>query len=82
MLKKLLLKAIEVYQWGISPFFSIHLGIHCRYYPSCSEYTKIVISEWGILKGSWFALKRFLRCNPLFKGGVDFPPRKNFQKEF
>ncbi len=76
MLKNLFLKAIRLYQIGLSPFLSIHFGIHCRYYPSCSEYARVVISEWGIMKGGLLALKRFLRCNPLFTGGVDLPPRK------
>jgi putative membrane protein insertion efficiency factor len=79
MLKKLFFKAIKLYQIGLSPFLSIHLGIHCRYYPSCSEYARSVIAEWGIMKGGLLALKRFLKCNPFFTGGVDLPPQKNFK---
>ncbi|MBQ3592848.1 MAG: membrane protein insertion efficiency factor YidD, partial [Clostridia bacterium] len=35
----------------------------------------------GAAKGSLLAIWRILRCNPLFKGGIDFvPPRKDKKK--
>ncbi len=76
MLKTLVLQILLIYQKFFSPFFTVYLGINCRYYPSCSEYAKEVISEWGVIKGGYLTLKRFLKCNPLFRGGVDLPPKK------
>lgn len=38
----------------------------------------------GALKGSFLALKRLLKCNPLFKGGYDpvpLPKSKHTNKE-
>lgn len=36
----------------------------CRFYPTCSEYTKQVVIKHGVMKGGWLGLKRFLSCNP------------------
>lgn len=58
---------ITLYQRYISPI----LPSSCRYHPSCSEYTKISIMKFGILKGSLNGLLRILRCNAFFKGGFD-----------
>lgn len=71
-MKKLLLKLITIYQ-------STPLRSHskCKYYPSCSNYAKEVITTYGSLKGSLLSLKRILKCNPFSKGGVDLPPQKN-----
>uniref|UniRef100_A0A832GMR2 Putative membrane protein insertion efficiency factor n=1 Tax=Caldimicrobium thiodismutans TaxID=1653476 RepID=A0A832GMR2_9BACT len=80
MVKGLLLRLIELYQHFISPFLALHFNLHCRYYPSCSEYAKLAIKDWGILRGSLLALKRFLRCHPLSPGGIDFPPPKDLHR--
>jgi putative membrane protein insertion efficiency factor len=76
-LKNIVLKAISFYQRFISPMFAQIFGIHCRYYPSCSSYAYSVIKEWGVIKGSYLAMKRILRCNPFFEGGYDPPPLKD-----
>ncbi|MCS7199831.1 MAG: membrane protein insertion efficiency factor YidD [Caldimicrobium sp.] len=76
MIKNLFLKSINFYQRFLSPILSTYLNLHCRYIPSCSEYAKIALQEWGIWRGSLLALKRLLKCNPLFPGGYDYPPSK------
>ncbi len=43
----------------------------CRYYPTCSEYAAQAIEKKGIVKGSFFIIKRLSRCHPWSKGGVD-----------
>ena len=45
----------------------------CRFYPSCSQYAVMAIEKYGVLRGGFKAVLRILRCNPLFKGGIDFP---------
>ncbi len=77
ILKSLILKTIIFYQRFISPMVNQVFGIHCRYYPSCSSYAYSVIKEWGVIKGSYLAMKRFLKCNPFFNGGYDPPPLKD-----
>ena len=63
-MKKLLLCLIRFYQKAISPAFPAR----CRYYPTCSRYAYEAITKYGAAKGSWLALKRFLRCHPFYKG--------------
>ena len=46
-------------------------GIHCKFHPTCSEYTKQAINKYGSVKGSLLGIKRILKCNPFSKGGYD-----------
>jgi len=62
-MKKLLLSLIRFYQRNISP----SLPARCRYYPTCSAYAFQAIAKYGAAKGSYLALKRFLRCHPFSK---------------
>jgi putative membrane protein insertion efficiency factor len=39
----------------------------CRFSPSCSDYAKLAIVKYGILRGSMMALKRILCCHPFSK---------------
>lgn len=58
---------INLYQKHISS----HTKSHCRFYPTCSEYTKQAIDKYGIIRGSFKGIKRIIKCNPFSKGGVD-----------
>ncbi|MGN0014867.1 MAG: membrane protein insertion efficiency factor YidD [Candidatus Gastranaerophilaceae bacterium] len=69
MLKKIALFLIRIYQ-----FFSKYTPKTCRFYPTCSEYTKQAIEKYGFFKGGWLGLKRICRCHPLNKGGYDPVP--------
>lgn len=69
-MKKILIYLIEFYQKNISCFFESK-NIKCKYYPSCSEYTKQAIEKYGALIGSIYGIKRILKCNPFSKGGYD-----------
>ncbi len=66
-MKKIFIILIEKYQKYISPM----IGNNCKYYPSCSEYTKQAITKYGALKGIFYGIKRIIRCNPFSKGGYD-----------
>ncbi|MFV0464175.1 MAG: membrane protein insertion efficiency factor YidD [Nostocoides sp.] len=46
----------------------------CRFYPSCSTYAMTALERFGVLRGSWLALRRLGRCNPWNPGGVDHVP--------
>ncbi|MBU2809519.1 membrane protein insertion efficiency factor YidD [Acidithiobacillus ferrooxidans F221] len=61
---------VRGYQYIISPM----LGHHCRFFPTCSEYTCQAIERYGIAKGSWLGIKRISRCHPWHPGGVDPVP--------
>ncbi|MGB9792720.1 MAG: membrane protein insertion efficiency factor YidD [Thermacetogeniaceae bacterium] len=43
----------------------------CRFYPSCSEYAAEALMRYGLIRGSFFILKRLLRCHPWNPGGYD-----------
>ncbi len=69
-MKKILLKLIKLYKKFISPIFQSN-GTHCKYYPTCSEYTKQAIEKYGCIKGSLKGIIRIIKCNPFSKGGYD-----------
>jgi len=62
--------AIRLYQLVLSPF----LGRQCRFYPSCSAYTREAIDKYGLLKGIALGCRRLLRCHPFHPGGIDHVP--------
>ncbi|MCI5970595.1 MAG: membrane protein insertion efficiency factor YidD [Oscillospiraceae bacterium] len=66
-MKKALIRLILFYQKFISPLKKPC----CRFYPTCSQYALEAVEKYGVLKGSFLALKRILRCNPFCKGGFD-----------
>jgi putative membrane protein insertion efficiency factor len=61
---------IRLYQLLVSPL----LPPACRFYPTCSHYALSAVSEHGLLRGGWLALRRLARCHPFHPGGVDFVP--------
>ena len=67
LLEKGLVGGIVFYQKAISPY----LPHTCRYYPTCSEYSKEAIKKYGAFKGLLKSIWRILRCNPFSKGGYD-----------
>ncbi|MBR2588547.1 MAG: membrane protein insertion efficiency factor YidD [Bacilli bacterium] len=69
-MKKILIFLIKGYKKTISPIFSA-CGVHCKFYPSCSEYTMQAIEKYGTIKGMLLGVKRMLRCNPFSNGGYD-----------
>lgn len=69
-MKKSILFLIKKYKKYISPFFE-QIGIKCKYYPTCSEYSCQAVQKYGVFKGLFLSIKRILRCNPFSKGGYD-----------
>ena len=65
-----LISLIQLYQICLSPL----LGSNCRHLPSCSHYAKDALNMHGPLRGSYFALKRILRCHPWAEPMVDPVP--------
>ena len=69
---------IRGYQKHISP----HLGHHCRFVPTCSEYAVQALQVHVPVKGLLLAVWRILRCNPLGKFGFDpVPPKGRWVSE-
>jgi len=72
-MKKIAVFLINAYQLVLSPEsgFLRRNRLTCRFFPSCSEYTKQAIEKYGFFKGSWLGGKRILRCHPWHSGGHD-----------
>ena len=72
-MKKILIWLIKQYQNHISKWLTSR-NINCKFYPTCSEYTKQAIEKYGAGKGLLLGIKRILRCNPFSHGGYDPVP--------
>ncbi|MEC7878169.1 MAG: membrane protein insertion efficiency factor YidD [Bacteroidota bacterium] len=66
-IRKLLMLPIILYQYLISPLFPGS----CRFKPTCSEYAKLAILKYGVLKGFFLGLKRLSKCHPWGDSGYD-----------
>lgn len=76
-MKKALLFLINIYQKFISPL----TPATCRFYPTCSAYTKEAIEVYGPFKGGWLGFRRILKCHPFHKSGFDPVPLKKDNKK-
>lgn len=63
-------RVISAYQRVVSPI----VPPTCRFAPSCSEYARQALLAHGLLRGSWLAVLRLVRCHPFHPGGYDPPP--------
>ena len=59
---------VRLYQVTLRPV----LGGHCRFQPTCSDYSIVALTKYGALKGSIKTIYRIIRCNPW--GGCGFDP--------
>ncbi|MGD0035920.1 MAG: membrane protein insertion efficiency factor YidD [Bacteroidota bacterium] len=53
---------IRLYQRFVSALLPFN---HCRFYPSCSDYSLEAIETHGIISGFWLTIKRIAKCHPL-----------------
>ena len=70
-MKNVLIQIIKVYRKYISPLKGRPT---CIYYPTCSQYAIEALEKYGVVKGTYLAVKRILRCHPFHKGGYDPVP--------
>lgn len=68
-MKNIIIGFIKFYKLFLSPI----LPNSCRFYPTCSDYMILSIEKYGILKGLLKGIWRIIRCNPISKGGIDYP---------
>ena len=72
MIARALIALLRGYKRYISP----HLGHHCRFVPTCSEYAMQALATHGLVKGVLLTVWRLLRCQPFAKFGYDPVPPK------
>lgn len=80
-IKKIFNQGIRIYQKiffsFIAPLLKLLFPVECRFYPTCSDYAREAIQEYGIFKGTGMSIKRIGRCHPFHGSGIDLvPPKK------
>ncbi|MFQ5635747.1 MAG: membrane protein insertion efficiency factor YidD [Gammaproteobacteria bacterium] len=63
---------VRAYQLLVSPV----LGSRCRFHPTCSEYSRIALRRFGVMRGGWLTIRRLVRCQPFCDGGYDPVPER------
>lgn len=81
-MKKIILFLINTYQ-KISGFLEKegYVVKKCRFYPSCSEYSKIAFENKSFFEALKLSFKRFVRCGPHTDGGYDPVPGFGLEKK-
>lgn len=65
---------IQLYRHTVSP---LRLPT-CRFTPTCSQYAVDALTDFGVLRGSWLAVRRLAKCGPWHRGGWDpIPDRES-----
>lgn len=76
--QKVVVLLISAYQKTLSPDHGWFSGRFphgfCRFYPSCSEYTRLSILKFGVVVGLYYGSKRIIRCNPFAHPQIDKIP--------
>ena len=68
--RRALILLVRFYQMTLSGV----LGGHCRFVPSCSEYSIQALRKHGVFRGGYLTVRRLLRCNPFGGSGYDPVP--------
>jgi putative membrane protein insertion efficiency factor len=66
--------AFRLYKSLLCPVLHAISPSRCLYLPTCSEYAYTAVRRFGVVRGSWMALRRLARCHPWGKGGLDPVP--------
>ena len=72
-MKRVCMYLIDLYRKYLSPLKRKSV---CRFYPSCSNYAYEAFKKHGFFAGFYLSMKRILKCNPFFRGGIDYVPEK------
>jgi len=67
--QEIVLKLLEAWQWTRR-----FRRPACRFYPSCSEYTRQSVEKYGLASGLCLGMVRICKCHPFHDGGVDEVP--------
>ncbi|MEK7103010.1 MAG: membrane protein insertion efficiency factor YidD [Patescibacteria group bacterium] len=77
-MKTILSFLIGLYQRTLSPDHGLlrfrYPNGYCRFYPTCSQYSRQALMTHGAIYGSYLSIKRIVSCNPWHTGGIDNVP--------
>ncbi|MFN2475663.1 MAG: membrane protein insertion efficiency factor YidD [Chthoniobacterales bacterium] len=71
--------SVHLYEWiVIAPYRAVvrpiaSLFVHCRYSPTCSQYSLEAVRAYGLPVGVWMTTKRLFRCMPWVPQGTPDP---------
>ena len=68
-----LISLVRLYQCTLGLF----MGGHCRFQPTCSQYSSEALQTHRAIRGSWLTLRRVLRCHPFGGAGFDPVPQRS-----
>lgn len=74
--QRVALALIRAYQLLLSPVFAGS----CRFVPSCSHYAADAVRRFGVIRGTWLAVRRLSRCHPLGGHGLDPVPEPSVRQ--
>lgn len=69
-MRKIKVLPITIYQIFLSPILKLFLGDACRFEEHCSDYSKRMILEKGLIKGTGLGLIRLSKCQPFYSGNL------------
>ena len=83
LLARFAIGLVCLYQLILSPMKQLLFGTSCgcRFYPTCSCYAREALQRLGFIRGTYFTLRRILRCHPWHRGGYDPVPDLNCQSK-
>lgn len=66
-MKKGAIVLISIYQKFFNIFLKMFVGTNhfCRYNPTCSDFAKTAIVQYGLIKGGFMSVIRILSCQPV-----------------
>ncbi len=65
--KKALTILVNIYKKTFSSLLVLVFGKGCRFYPTCSVYSRDALEKFGLMNGTWLSVKRVWRCHPFSK---------------
>ncbi len=66
---RLIAEGLLLYKRFVSPL----LPRSCRFSPTCSEYVRLAVLKYGVVRGLYKGIGRLFRCQPLHPGGIELP---------
>lgn len=73
-MKDIAIFLIWLYKHTLSPIFTV-LGVNCRFYPTCSDYSRKAFEKHGFLAGLQLSVRRIFKCHPWGGSGIDEVPQ-------